>query len=304
VGDAAIARVSLTENSDSGEPSTTTSEGFAAKHRIGGRRIAGMLEQSHAPIDRLTVIAIGIVSGLLLLVTHEVFGHSVVTLALGERLVHLTNVDSSFAGAASPLVMRLIAAAGIVANIVFGCIALSIVRIFTGRARTLGYFFWLYGHATLFMGSAYLAGFAFLPFGDVRAATEGLPGAPFIHAVFVVAGVAIYWLTLRDATKTLAIWNGGDPAIGRALTIVPYLAMGITNTAAGLFNPMGPLNGALWAAAATFGANAGLLSAASDDPGPATTTSRFTVARSPVWIASGAVAAAILFFILGPGVPR
>jgi hypothetical protein len=263
-----------------------------------------MAEQLRAPIDRLTVIAIGVVCGLAMLVTHEVLGHSVVTVLLGQSVVHVTNVDSSYSGIASPLVMRLIAAAGISANIVFGIVALSVARALPQRARTLSYFVWLYGHATLFMGSAYLAGFAFLPFGDVHAATAGLPFAFVIRAVLLVGGVAIYWFTMGDAARTLTLWSGGDPAVAGELTTMPYLAMGITNTVAALFNPLGPLNGALWAAAATFGANAGLLAAANNVDRHPVTARVLRIARSPAWIVCGGLATAILFFVLGPGVPR
>ena len=263
-----------------------------------------MLEQSRAPIDRLTLIAIGIVTGLAMVVTHEVLGHSVVTTLLGEHVVRVTNVDSSYSGATSPLVMRLIAAAGITANLVFGIAALFIAGALPQGARTLTYFFWLYGHATLFMGSAYLAGFAFLPFGDVNAAIAGLPFALAIRAVLLVAGVAIYWYTMRDAARMLTVWSGGDSAVAGELTTVPYLAMGVTNVLAALFNPLGALSGALWAAAATFGANAGLLAAANNVDRHPLTANVLRIARSPAWIVSGGLAAAILFFVLGPGVPR
>ena len=256
------------------------------------------------PFDRLTIIAIGIVAGLLMLVTHEILGHSLATIVLGERLVHLTNVDSSYAGAASPVVMRTIAAAGITANIVFGCLALLATRALSRRTGAFGYFLWLYAHATLFMGSAYLAGFAFLPFGDVHAATDGLPFAPVIRVVLVIVGVAIYWFTLRDARQMVAAWSGGDTTIAGMLTTLPYLAMGITNTLAALFNPLGALNGALWAAAATFGANAGLLAAANNVDRHPVTARALRIARSPAWIVCGGVAVAILFFVLGPGEPR
>ncbi len=213
-------------------------------------------------IDRLTVAAIGAVSGLLMLATHEIFGHSLVTVLLGAHFVHVTNVDSSNRGPATPAVLRIIAAAGITANILAGAVVLWLARVFSGGSVTLRYFMWVYGHATLFMGSAYLVGFALLPFGDVRAASDGLPAALVLRVGLITVGIAIYWATLRDAARTLYEWTNGDKALADTLTLLPYLAMGITNTLAALFNPAGPLNGALWAAAATFGANAGLLVAA------------------------------------------
>ncbi|MBD5656099.1 MAG: hypothetical protein IAI50_13125 [Candidatus Eremiobacteraeota bacterium] len=42
--------------------------------------------------------AIGAVSGLLVLVTHEVLGHSLATIVLGAHVVRVTSVDSSYGG--------------------------------------------------------------------------------------------------------------------------------------------------------------------------------------------------------------
>lgn len=81
--------------------------------------------------------------------------------------------------------------------------------------------------------------------------------------------------------------------------------MGMIITLSGLLNPSGVIYGALWSAAATFGANAGLLfmpNFARNDTADANEPFRLT--RTGAWIAAGAVSTLLLFAILGPGIPR
>jgi hypothetical protein len=161
------------------------------------------------------------------------------------------------------------------------------------------------------MGSSYLAAFAFLPFGDVHAAVAGLPLQIALQIALLVIGVAIYIASLRSAERTLGRWaRAGNPATATTLTLTPYLAMGITATAAGLLHPDGPLNGALWAGAATFGAGGGVLRAGNVDAADLTgknfdsNAPPLRIARSNAWIFAGIAATVALVGILGPGVPR
>ena len=257
--------------------------------------------------DRATMAAIGITSGFLILATHEILGHSLATVALGAHLVRLTSIDSSYSGPASSTVMRVIAGAGIAANLVVGWLVLSLGRFVPEGRATIRYFVWVFGHATLFMGSSYLAGFAFLPFGDVNAAIAGL-GSHFVIAILALAtGAALYRFALIDARRTFARWrHGEDLSRSRQLAVVPYLAMGAVVTLTSSLNPNGAFIGALWGAAATFGANYGLVAAA--DSGVLgtipSTGQRMDVVRGRGWIAAGVASTLLLFLGLGPGVPR
>jgi hypothetical protein len=215
-----------------------------------------------------------------MLVTHEVVGHSLVTLLLGGHVVRITTVDSSYSGIVSPLAARSIAAAGIAANLLAGVLALAIAP----TLKRLRYFVWFYGHANLFMGASYLAGFAFLPFGDVHAVLAGLPFQFVWQILAVTAGVAMYAWAFADARRT---------APGFAL--VPYLGMGAAATLGSLANPAGLLQGALWAAAATFGAGYAFVAATKDAP-PA------KLDRDGRWIAAGIAAVFVLLRVLGPGI--
>jgi Na+-transporting methylmalonyl-CoA/oxaloacetate decarboxylase beta subunit len=78
--------------------------------------------------------------------------------------------------------------------------------------------------------------------------------------------------------------------------------MGVTVAAASLLNP----SGALWGAAATFGASYGLVAATNIGTGQrnAATLERMGIVRNRGWIVAGLASLFVVFFILGPGIPR
>ncbi|MBD5655184.1 MAG: hypothetical protein IAI50_08365 [Candidatus Eremiobacteraeota bacterium] len=73
-----------------------------------------------------------------------------------------------------------------------------------------------------------------------------------------------------------------------------------------MFSREGAFAGALWAAAATFGANYGLLVAGNAEPrnGAAMPEERFAFGRNGAWIFAAILSMLVLFLILGPGIPR
>lgn len=256
---------------------------------------------AHANDDPPTLVAIGAAAGFALMTVHEVLGHSLLTVALGAHLVHITSVDSSYAGPASPTVMRAIAAAGITANGIAGVLALLARRIVSRDRPALQLFLWVFGHATLFMGSSYLAGFAFLPFGDVHAAFAGLEPHFTIQFLALVAGIAIYLATLRGAQRSFVSLAGTSP-VGFRRALLPYIGMGAAVTLTAALNPAGPIDGIVWGAAATFGAGYGLVGAAARrDP---SRTETLPISRSIRWLSAGAIAVVMLATTLGPGIPR
>jgi hypothetical protein len=278
-----------------------SSETSGLTNRIPSMQRAG---GSPATNDVPTMAAIGITSALLMLVVHEGLGHSLLTVLLGARFVELTSIDSSYGGLTSPVVARIIAAAGITANIVAGGLALLALRWIPSAPATLRYFIWIFAHATLFMGSSYLAGFAFLPFGDVHAAIDGLPFQLAWQVACVVAGAALYRVAYLDARRTFATWTDGNSQTDQRLATVPYIAMGLVVTAASALNPHSHLLGAVWGAVATFGACYGLVAAAVAARPSSGAGTVLSVPRNPAWIVAGLAAALTFFAVLGPGIPR
>jgi hypothetical protein len=249
--------------------------------------------------------AIGIVSGLLLVVTHEVLGHSLMSIVLGDRVTYVSTIWTTWSGPASRATMRAISAAGIAANLIVGCLVLFVARSLPAKAGATRYFAWVFGHSTLFMGSGYLVVFAFLPIGDVQDVLRGLPFQLALQVSAVLVGATIYAAAVIDARRTFRRWIGEGRPRAFDLALVPYLAMGLSVTLASSFGEQRYVP-ALWAGAATFAASSGLLGSAVVNPRTWTRMpiERLDLPRNPAWIAGGLASALVLFFVLGPGIPR
>jgi hypothetical protein len=256
--------------------------------------------------DAVTAAAIGVLSGPLMFLTHELLGHGVATLAVGGHIVRVTSVNENWSGVFSHPVARVIGAAGIAANLLYGVLALLAFRLVPAAHAQTRFFLWFYGHATVFMGSGYMTAGAIFNFGDPQQVLSGLPFEPAWRIGAAIIGFSIFFVTRMDAERILATWAGTERRSARARTfsLVPYLAMGIAATLSGFVGPDAHYSDVGWSALATFAANLpfGLIPFAL--PKASADSERLDLRRSPGWIAAGALALAILFFVLAPGVPR
>jgi hypothetical protein len=265
-------------------------------------RVAAILPSA----DALTAAAIGVVTAPLMFLSHELLGHAAATLAFGAHIARVTSVKESWNGDLSDAAKRAIAAAGIAANLFYGILALYMFRRVAKSHAATRLFLWFFGHAELFMGSSYLVGGAIFRFGDPPQVLNGLPFEGAWRIAAAIIGFLIYFFTRLDAENILVEWAGSERRVARArtLSLVPYLAMGITATLSGIAGPDPHDADVGWSALATFAAS--LPFAIFPFTLPKTTASSVSLAlpRSPGWIAAGAIALAFLFFILAPGVPR
>src|SRR2546425_9797997 len=97
-----------------------------------------------------TVIAVAIVAYAGCDMVHEVLGHGVACLLVGVRPLSLSTVALQTGTSSRP-----VAAAGSIANVVFGMLAMWLFR----RGRSFGagrYFLWLFGSINLLNGTGYL----------------------------------------------------------------------------------------------------------------------------------------------------
>ena len=187
-----------------------------------------------APIAWPTVAAIAAVVGLTSTIAHEGLGHGLAVLLTGHHLDRVTSVDAEFPeGGIGPGALRLIAAAGVLANGIVGLLALAAQR--SARGGTARYALWLLGVVNLFVVGGYLLALSFADFGDVSVFVAALPQRPLWQLASTVLGVAISWATLRFAMRTLDPFLGLGRAERRTraalLAGVPYLVIGLVHAA-------------------------------------------------------------------------
>ena len=119
-----------------------------------------------------TAAAIAVLAYAACDVVHEVLGHGLAAwLTPGVKAVALSTVALSTQGAS-----RTVAAAGTIANLATGALALWGFRR-GGEMGAARYFLWLFGTVSLFNGTGYLAYSGVLDFGDWAAVISRTPPA-------------------------------------------------------------------------------------------------------------------------------
>ena len=255
--------------------------------------------------DWPTLVAITLVVYALSTVLHEGIGHGGACLLMGDqpRVVSTVQFECSRD-------TRLVMAGGTLANLLAGLICLLLLERFRHAPTTLRYFLWLSMTINLLRAAGYVLYSGVGNIGDWSDFIMGL-GAPWIwRAGMIVVGTASYWMFIRlSLTELLPFIGAGDGGrVMRAhrLTLDPYLAGGVFECVAAMFNPVGILLVALSAAAAAFGGGSGLawmshlLNGRMFPEGAAARP--VEIGRSWAWIACAAVVAVVYIGILGPGV--
>lgn len=259
--------------------------------------------------DLLTIGAIALLVGLIGTVAHEALGHGLAVLAVGGELTRVTSVDAEFPDAGiGEWARRLIAAAGVIANLIVGLLAFGGLR--TARGATWRYFLWLLGFSNILVAGGYLLALSFVGFGDVDVFLQGLPHHLLWQIGATALGVLISFAALFAALRLLDPFLGWERMARRrralGLALVPYFVIGLASIAAGALNPTDPLLILTSAGASSFGGNAFMawLPLWVRPEHPTTPREPLTITRSWPWIVAGIIALAIRLIVLGPGVPR
>ncbi len=212
--------------------------------------------------DRRTILAIAAVVFVVASLTHEGIGHGGACLVTGGKLLGLASsfCDCDKAGLTVGSV-RLVKAAGTLANLGLGAVAVLVLR---GRAwpPATRYALWMLGTVNLLHGGGYLLVDPLAGFGDWTAFMEGLAPPWAWRVGLSVIGLLLYAGTIRLALDALEPFLGAEPddrmARGRALCLPPYLWVGgVLMTGVALLNYETPWL-ALSSAAATLGGTSAL----------------------------------------------
>jgi hypothetical protein len=253
--------------------------------------------------DLLTIAAIAIVATVIANFIHEGLGHGGMCVATGGQPLVLSTVHFECSSDT-----RLVAAGGTLANLIFGALALVVMRAVT-RSATWRYFFWLLMTLNLFGAAGYFLFSGIGNIGDWAAVVAGWQPAWAWRAGLAAMGIITYFfLFVPLSVRELRPFLRTDAEIrvrrARQLTLVPYLTGGVLSCAAGVLNPVGPLLILISAAASSFGGNSGLAWMWTLLYGPRIPSSEFQmpeIERSREWIIAAAVLATAFIMGLGPG---
>jgi hypothetical protein len=255
-------------------------------------------DQATVNDDTLTLAAIGALAFIVTILAHEALGHGGACIANGGHVVlHPVSMQCTAES-------RVQTAAGPLMNFVVGTGLWILLRSASSWPPRLRYFLWITMAFNWFNGAGYLLLGGVASFGDWPV-VFGNFGPPWIWRLLAVplAG-AMYYFFMRQSASTGSEYLGpaqsGKAARGRILTLIPYLAAGCVACAAAALAPFG-MQYLLLAAAASFGANSGLLvihdwGAASPGAGPLP-----RVTRSFTWIIAALVVTVLFIVGIGPG---
>lgn len=254
--------------------------------------------------DLLTIIAVAIVAAVITDVIHEGLGHGGMCLVIGGTPLVISTVHFDCGGE-----NRWVAAAGTVANLLFGTLFWAIGRA-VRRSPSWRYFSWLMMTFNLFDAGGYFLFSGVGNFGDWALVVADCRPAWAWRAGLIALGSVTYFLlfvplSLRELSPLLGEQSEERWRRARQLCLVPYLTTGMLSCIAGALNPVGPLLILLSAAAASFGGKSGLAWMWTLLKGGRTARGESQIGeiqRSLGWIIAAIVLAIGFIALLGPGI--
>ena len=248
-----------------------------------------------------TVIAIAVVAYAADDTVHELIGHGIASLILNVKILSISTIGLQTAES-----NRLVAAAGAIANVIAGMVALLFAN-HAQRFTSWRYFLWIFGFINLMNGTGYLMAPALLGGGDWVVVIAGL-NPPILWRVGMgLTGVALFTAAVRWAASVMgrmvrqAAVNRNDLS---RLTVPAYLAGGVLFVTASVFNPVGPSLILGSGAGASLGLTFGLLlvpriledkTEQQNPPGP-------SLQFSWGWLLVAIFVSAIFIGVFGPGI--
>ena len=260
---------------------------------------------SIAFVDRLTVIAIGVMAYAGANISHEIIGHCGMALVVGTRCTVLSSAYIPLASMVPMWKYNIIVAAGCTANFTVALISLGLLRSSRITQPVLRCFLWLLMCVNLFLASAYIAAAPIIKYGDSYIMIQNLPGQLFWRSAVALAGAVLVYVCFQVCrTELVRLIGFGGPAarsIAFQLVVPAYLAGGIVTVASALFSQLEAKFAQLQAVGGTFGLTIWLLLLPLTIRGPESGET-FQIPRHVGWIVAGALTAVIFIGVLGPGI--
>jgi hypothetical protein len=239
--------------------------------------------------DIVTLCAIAILAFILADIAHEVVGHGIGFILAGGHHCVLTTTRLNETQRLGDHGGDLFDLGGPFGNLLCAAMAWLALRNRSALAPNFRVFLWLTTSFSLFWAFAYLMFCGVFGHGDWFALIRTAPHQWLWRIVFAALGFLLY----RGSMKLLA---SELRQISFRSRLISYLAAGCIACAGAALDPRGPYALFHDAALSSFGSAIGLLAISRQLP-PA-----IHLDRSPIWIASAAIASAFYIFILGLGI--
>jgi hypothetical protein len=239
---------------------------------------------------------------------HEFLGQGLAAIFFRARIEHISSAyvlydDRGLTTTAT----RIIAGAGIGANLVFGVLGLRLLSSLRGATRNVLFFLWLFGNANMFAGAGYLLILSYAPFGDVQALIAGIDHRTYAQLCLCALGLCLAIGTFVEASRTLDEFLGKQERMRRAaaLTLIPYAVILVLCTTAAARSPESALYILTSALTPWFFGNMPMAWLALSERKVRETTLDVPVnpTSTPPLLVTAAVSIALLLVVLAPGVP-
>jgi hypothetical protein len=260
--------------------------------------------------DWVTVAAVAVVVDVSASLIHEGLGHGGACVVMGGTPQLLTSMQ--FQGDEHSLssgAVRVISAAGSVANVAAAVVASALLRRSRGAPGTWWFFLWLFATINLLQAAGYPLYSGLGNIGDWAAVVAGFQ-PPWLWRILLIAfGASAYWAAARWAMNCLGQHLSESPpgrvAEANRYTLVAYGTGGVLSVAAGLFDPGGVVVVLISGVAASLGGTSALAWGPQllHDPRLGVPTgTQLEVRREVRWIVVAALVAIAFVLVLGPGI--
>jgi hypothetical protein len=260
------------------------------------------------PCDPLTIVAIGLLVGVLADFIHEGLGHGGACLVVGGKPTLLTSMNFEWDDRGlGRWTHRAVAAGGTIANLLAGGVALALLRRPPSSAH-VHYFLWLFAAINLYVGTGYFLFSGMSNIGDWANFIAGLPHVWMWRGLLILIGGGSYFLCVRMMLAKAAPLTGGEPTIryrrANVLMLIPYFAGAALSLIAGALNPQAKALILISGVAASLGGASGLAwgpQLLRDPRWLVSSTAPAAIPRHWSWIVAGLVVAVAFVVVIGPG---
>jgi hypothetical protein len=267
------------------------------------------LRADSAPLDRLTIMAIGVVTFIVGNVLHEAVGHGGACLLVGGVPEQLSSAHfNCHLDIANGWQEKWVASAGTLVNFIAAFVFAVLYYRSNLQQQSVRYFYWLAMSANYFVAAGYPLFSGVIGVGDWVDVVQGWEPAWLWRVLLIASGAILYFaIGIPFVLKSMTSLLGADPKerISRAatLSVIPYLAGATAMSIGALFNPIGSFV-IFTSAAAAFGGHSAFAWMTQLLKGD-----RYSVAGSSViiernwtWIVAAVIVLLVHVFVLGPSI--